>query len=288
VEKISNVGTFIRTPETDKRPDRVIINTEWGAFGNNKCLRNFRTRWDDVLDAGSINPGKQIFEKMISGMYLGELVRLILRDAVKEGILFAGRKVPGAMDQKDVINAAFLSKCEEDEPNGPMEMTRQELEQSFHLKDVSLDECRAVRKLCERVSVRAANLTAAALTVLMERVWAHDRQKLAIGADGSLFQKHPRFKARVYAMMRLMLEGPQDNLRHFTIEEVNDASGVGAAITAACHNSGLVPTGNTAAWPDGRQKAKSITKSQWIPDPKNETRDPKRTGSGSDLRRSPH
>ena len=29
------------------------------------------------MDAGSINPGKQIFEKMISGMYMGEVVRQV-------------------------------------------------------------------------------------------------------------------------------------------------------------------------------------------------------------------
>ena len=30
------------------------------------------------MDGASQNPGKQIYEKMISGMYLGELVRQIL------------------------------------------------------------------------------------------------------------------------------------------------------------------------------------------------------------------
>ncbi len=30
-----------------------------------------------LVDEGSLNPGKQIFEKMISGMYMGELVRQV-------------------------------------------------------------------------------------------------------------------------------------------------------------------------------------------------------------------
>lgn len=34
------------------------------------------------------------FEKMISGMYLGELVRLILVKMAKEGLLFEGRITP--------------------------------------------------------------------------------------------------------------------------------------------------------------------------------------------------
>ena len=31
------------------------------------------------------------FEKMISGMYMGELVRLIIVDCVKKGLLFNGK-----------------------------------------------------------------------------------------------------------------------------------------------------------------------------------------------------
>ena len=48
----------------------MIVNTEWGAFGDNKELDFIRTKWDEAVDAGSLNPGKQTFEKMISGMYM--------------------------------------------------------------------------------------------------------------------------------------------------------------------------------------------------------------------------
>ena len=30
-----------------------------------------------LVDEGSLNPGKQTFEKMISGMYMGEIVRQV-------------------------------------------------------------------------------------------------------------------------------------------------------------------------------------------------------------------
>ena len=36
----------------------------------------------------SINPGKQIFEKMISGMYMGELIRQVLVDLMKDDLIF--------------------------------------------------------------------------------------------------------------------------------------------------------------------------------------------------------
>ena len=39
---------------------QVIINTEWGAFGDNGCLDFLRTEYDRELDTFSINPGKQM------------------------------------------------------------------------------------------------------------------------------------------------------------------------------------------------------------------------------------
>ena len=36
----------------------------------------------------SVNPGKQIFEKMISGMYMGELIRQVLVDLMKDDLIF--------------------------------------------------------------------------------------------------------------------------------------------------------------------------------------------------------
>jgi hexokinase len=35
-----------------------------------------------------LDSGKQIFEKMISGMYMGEVVRQVIADLVLEGLIF--------------------------------------------------------------------------------------------------------------------------------------------------------------------------------------------------------
>ena len=52
-----------------------------------KFLNTF-SEYDDVVDEHSVNRGKQRFEKMIAGMYLGEIVRLILLDLCKQGVVF--------------------------------------------------------------------------------------------------------------------------------------------------------------------------------------------------------
>ena len=43
-----------------KDPREVIINTEWGAFGDNGSWNHLRTAFDEKVDRESINPGMQL------------------------------------------------------------------------------------------------------------------------------------------------------------------------------------------------------------------------------------
>lgn len=51
------------------------------------------------------------FEKMVSGMYMGELVRLILVKMAKEGLLFEGRITPELLT-KGKIETKHVSAIE--------------------------------------------------------------------------------------------------------------------------------------------------------------------------------
>lgn len=42
---------------------RMCVNTEWGAFGDNGELEEFRLEYDRVVDETSINPGHQLWVK---------------------------------------------------------------------------------------------------------------------------------------------------------------------------------------------------------------------------------
>lgn len=39
---------------------RMCVNTEWGAFGDNGELEDFRLEYDRVVDETSVNPGQQL------------------------------------------------------------------------------------------------------------------------------------------------------------------------------------------------------------------------------------
>lgn len=55
MEKIENIENY-EGPETTQ----MIINTEWGALGDNGCLEFIRTSYDRDIDDQSINRGKQM------------------------------------------------------------------------------------------------------------------------------------------------------------------------------------------------------------------------------------
>lgn len=51
------------------------------------------------------------FEKMISGLYMGELVRLILLEMAKKGLLFGG-KISTALRTKGAIETSHVASME--------------------------------------------------------------------------------------------------------------------------------------------------------------------------------
>ncbi|KAJ6299496.1 hypothetical protein OIU76_020461 [Salix suchowensis] len=62
----------------------MAVNMEWGNFWSSHLPR---TSYDIDLDSESPNPNDQGFEKMISGMYLGDIVRrVILRISLESDI----------------------------------------------------------------------------------------------------------------------------------------------------------------------------------------------------------
>ncbi len=67
-------------PET-----QTLINMEWGAFRSSSLPR---LPEDEALDAEFPNTGQYWFEKMMSGMYLGDLARRVLLSLAQEVQLF--------------------------------------------------------------------------------------------------------------------------------------------------------------------------------------------------------
>ncbi|XP_073097038.1 hexokinase HKDC1 isoform X3 [Manis javanica] len=182
---------------------RMSINTEWGAFGDDGALEDIRTEFDRELDLGSLNPGRQLFEKMISGLYLGELVRLILLKMAKTGLLFGGKK-SSALHTKGKIETRHVAAMEKYKEG--LANTRE------ILMDLGLEpseaDCIAVQHVCTIVSFRSANLCAAALAAILTRLRENKkllRLRTTVGMDGTLYKTHPQYPKRLHKVVRRLV-----------------------------------------------------------------------------------
>ncbi|KAI3920869.1 hypothetical protein MKW92_053826 [Papaver armeniacum] len=63
----------------------MVINTEWGNFRSSHLSI---TEYDEALDKDSLNVSEQIFDKIISGMYLRDIVRRVLCKMAEEAGFF--------------------------------------------------------------------------------------------------------------------------------------------------------------------------------------------------------
>eukprot|EP00096_Caligus_rogercresseyi_P004698 TRINITY_DN19108_c0_g1_i1.p1 TRINITY_DN19108_c0_g1~~TRINITY_DN19108_c0_g1_i1.p1 ORF type:complete len:556 (-),score=146.36 TRINITY_DN19108_c0_g1_i1:173-1708(-) len=207
-----------------KEPKHMIVNTEWGAFGNQGELDFIQTKWDQRVDEGSINPGKQIFEKMISGMYMGEVVRQVLVDLVNEGLIFVGCKDTSNVFQRGRFFTKYVSEIESDQVG---EFTRcREALKDLGINDPSEEDCSSIRYVCEKVSRRAGFMVAAGITALLKKMNYKD---VVVAIDGSVFRFHPHFpnimKSRISQLMGIDYK--------FDLMLSTDGSGRGAALVAA-------------------------------------------------------
>lgn len=67
--------------------ESVIVNTELGMFGHDILSV---TRWDALLKKGHSRPEFQPLEHMVSGLYLGEVARFMILEAIETTGLFGG------------------------------------------------------------------------------------------------------------------------------------------------------------------------------------------------------
>jgi len=89
----------------------MAINCEWGAFDNEHAVLP-RTPYDVIIDKESPRPGQQTFEKMVAGLYLGELFRLVLVDLHDNQHIFEDQDIE-KLRKPYSLDASFLSAIEE-------------------------------------------------------------------------------------------------------------------------------------------------------------------------------
>ncbi|KAL6620558.1 hypothetical protein ACP70R_035697 [Stipagrostis hirtigluma subsp. patula] len=214
----------------------MVINTEWGSFKSEKLPLS---EYDKAMDFDSLNPGEQIYEKMISGMYLGEIVRRILLKLAHDASLF-GDVVPPKLEHPFVLRTPDMSAMHHDSSHD-LKILGEKLKDIVGVSDTSLEVRYITRHICDIVAERGARLAAAGIYSILKKIGRDkvpsDGSKLprtVIALDGGLYEHYKKFSSCLEATLTDLLG--EEASSSVVAKLANDGSGIGAALLAASHS----------------------------------------------------
>jgi hexokinase len=195
---------------------KMIVNMESGNYNVGLPV----TKYDEIIDKNSQIPGAQMLEKMVSGYYMGSLVREVCLDLYNKSALFAD----GQADAKAFFNQNFNALMVENFILYPAKTSEQ--------YECTLKDAEIIKKVSEAVLKRAVRL----VTVIHLGVLLHQENgsqinnEHVVAIDGTIYEKMPNTP-------KLMEEAFKDALGEYAANVrtklVKDGSGLGAAIAAA-------------------------------------------------------
>ncbi|KAJ3673273.1 hypothetical protein LUZ60_006647 [Juncus effusus] len=210
----------------------MVINMEWGNF-KSSCLP--LTEFDDAMDYESLNPGEQIFEKMVSGMYLGEIVRRVLLKLAQEQPIF-GDVVPTKLEIPFSLRTPQISLMHHDS-SPDLEVVGAKLKDTLGINNTSLKIRKLVVEVIDMVTKRAAKLAAAGIYGIIKKLGRDkiaNKRRTVIAIDGGLYEHYTIFSECMEKTLRELLGEEVES--SIVIKHANDGSGLGAALLAASHS----------------------------------------------------
>ena len=217
----------------------VLVNAELSMFGKGILPT---TRWDDYLNAHHLLPDYQPFEYLITGAYLGEIVRLILVEATESAGLFDGL-LPPPLAEPYTLNTHNIAAIEAD-TSSSFSHSRTLFSQLFPCSTPpNIQDLRFIQRTVTCVSYRASAYLAAGIHAL----WAlrnttegidpkHADQVdrvMSIGCNGSVINKYPGFKERCQGLVDEMMDAEGLGRGRVVLESAEDGSVLGAGVAAA-------------------------------------------------------
>lgn len=211
---------------------KMIISTEWGAFSNGLPL----TVFDREMDAASINPGHHIFEKTISGMYLGEIVRRVLVNMAEEEGLF-GISVPQKLSMPFILGTPDLSTMQQDN-SGDLQAVGSLLYDKAGLES-NLSERKTVLEVCDTIVKRGGSLAGAGIVGILQKMEEDSKglifgKRSVVAIDGGLYENYPQYRTYLQHSVKELLGTEKSN--NVVIEHSKDGSGIGGALLAASNS----------------------------------------------------
>lgn len=122
-------------------------------------------------------------QKLVSGLYLGEILRLILCELIDEEVLFLGQdtsqlEIPYALD------TTLLSLMESDQTDALLTVIG--IFAHFFALETTIEERKFFRALAHLIVVRAARLGACGIAAIVSRM-DYLEEGCLVGVEGSLY-----------------------------------------------------------------------------------------------------
>lgn len=207
---------------------KMAINCEYGSFDNEHLILP-RNKYDIQIDEESPRPGQQTFEKMTSGYYLGELLRLAILDLVDQGLVFKDQDLT-KLRTPYIMDTSYPSRIEED-PFENLDDTEDILLKDLGLK-TTVPERKIIRRISESIGQRSARISVCGIAAICQK---RGYKTGHIAADGSIWQRYPNFKELCHQGLKDIYGWKETDPKKYPIiiVDAEDGSGAGAAVIAA-------------------------------------------------------
>jgi len=151
-----------------------IVNTEFGDF---KSV--MMSRFDEIFNSQSDSPGRYLMEKMISGTWMHQIFKVVLRDLIEQKLI-----------HPEILNTLNLDTIDSEKIDYMMRST-----------DFNSEDKEALYFIWREINKRGGNLCGMVMAVMMVDVHKRLRKEethLLITETGSVFKKNIRFRESLF------------------------------------------------------------------------------------------
>jgi hexokinase len=172
-----------------------------------------------------------MFEKRVSGMFLGEILRYVLRTMIQDHNLFNGNSSL-ALNVPHGIDTAAMSTIAADS-SAHLSRVGDTIAAAFRVQEpTTLEDRQAVKLVSDAIVRRSARLAAVAISAVCDHSGrfstATQEKPVDVGADGSLVEFYPHYVDMCLAACEEILG--HNASKRIRIGLAKDGSGVGAAL----------------------------------------------------------
>ncbi|KJZ76925.1 hypothetical protein HIM_03802 [Hirsutella minnesotensis 3608] len=243
----------VRSSQWFDEASHVIVNTELSMFGHGILPL---TRWDHGLNEDHPRPDYQPLEYLVSGMYMGEIARLAILEAIPTTGLLGGI-VPSSLKASYSLGTDTLALIESDDTPELTEAIKAFSERHPSSHEPTTSDMLAVKAIASFVSTRSSAIVATCVYTLWrcrleaekafistlpdtsaERVLAEADLQLettTVAFNGGVIEKYPGYLDTCQRYINDLVQSKSSTEpRSICLVPAKESSLMGAAVAIAC------------------------------------------------------